>query len=96
METDDKFLKKIKKNLLGAGEKVINSNHRLSEQLRKILDETNFLENQRVIELIREIEQIALGILQEQAITYNEKFACELTRFNGQKIRFDGKSIRNM
>ena len=41
-------------------------------------------------------EQIALGILQEQAITYNEKFACELTRFNGQKIRFDGKRIRNM
>jgi hypothetical protein len=38
-------------------------------------------------------EQIALGILQEQADTYNEKFACTLTRFNGKKIRFNGKRI---
>jgi hypothetical protein len=41
-------------------------------------------------------EQIALGILQEQAETYNEKFACELTRFNGKKIRFNGKRIINV
>jgi len=41
-------------------------------------------------------EQLALGILQEQALTYNEKFACELTRFNGQKIRFNGKKIVNV
>lgn len=68
LETDDKFLKKIKKNLLDSGEKVIKSNHRLSEQLRKILDEKNFLENQRVIELIREIEQIALGIIERNPI----------------------------
>jgi hypothetical protein len=40
-------------------------------------------------------EQLALGILQEQAETYNEKFACELTRFSGEKIRFEGKRIRN-
>jgi hypothetical protein len=41
-------------------------------------------------------EQLALGILQEQALTYNEKFACELTRFNGQKIRFHGKKTVNV
>lgn len=41
-------------------------------------------------------EQIALGILQEQAETYNEKFACRLTRFNGQKIEFDGKKIKKL
>ena len=41
-------------------------------------------------------EQIALGILQEQAETYNEKFACRLTRFNGQKIEFDGKKIKKV
>ena len=61
-------MKKIKKNLLEAGEKVIKSNHRLSEQLRKILDEKNFLENQRVVELIRDIEQIALDIIERNPI----------------------------
>jgi hypothetical protein len=40
-------------------------------------------------------EKIALGILQEQALTYHkdERFKCSLTRFNGQPIRFDGKNI---
>jgi hypothetical protein len=41
-------------------------------------------------------EQIALGILQEQANTYKEKFACTLTRFSGQKIKFDGRRIINI
>ena len=41
-------------------------------------------------------EQLALGILQEQALTYNENFACELTRFNGKKIKFNGKKIVNV
>ena len=41
-------------------------------------------------------EQIALGILQEQADTYKEKFACTLTRFSGQKIKFDGRRIINI
>ncbi len=40
-------------------------------------------------------EKIALGILQEQALTYHkdEPFKCSLTRFNGQRIKFDGKKI---
>jgi len=38
-------------------------------------------------------EQVAIGILQEQALTFNEKFACTLTKFNGQKIKFDGTKI---
>ena len=44
-------------------------------------------------------EQIALGILQEQADTYNEyneEFACTLTRFSGQRIKFEGKRIINI
>jgi hypothetical protein len=41
-------------------------------------------------------EQIALGILQEQADTYNEEFACTLTRFSGQRIKFEGKEIINI
>ncbi len=39
-------------------------------------------------------EQIALGILQEQADTYEEEeFACTLTRFSGKRIKFVGKEI---
>ena len=38
-------------------------------------------------------EQIALGILQEQAHTYEEEFSCTLTRFSGQKIKFEGQKI---
>jgi hypothetical protein len=64
LEADDKFLKKIKKNLLEAGDKVIRSNHRLSEQLRKILDEKNLQENRRIMELIGDIERMALDIIE--------------------------------
>jgi hypothetical protein len=41
-------------------------------------------------------EQIAIGILQEQAITYNEKFACTLTKFDGNRIEFDGPKIKSI
>jgi hypothetical protein len=41
-------------------------------------------------------EQIALGILQEQANTYEEEFACTLTRFSGQRIKFEGRRIINI
>ena len=39
-------------------------------------------------------EKIAIGILEEQAITYNEKFACTLTKFDGSRIEFDGSRIK--
>jgi hypothetical protein len=40
-------------------------------------------------------EQIALGILQEQATCYHKKdpFACRLTRFDGQPIKIEGTKI---
>jgi membrane-associated phospholipid phosphatase len=40
-------------------------------------------------------EQIALGVLQEQATCYHKKdpFACRLTRFDGQKIEIKGTEI---
>jgi hypothetical protein len=41
-------------------------------------------------------EQIALGILQEQADTYDEEFTCTLTRFSGQRIKFEGRKITNI
>jgi membrane-associated phospholipid phosphatase len=41
-------------------------------------------------------EQIALGILQEQADTYDEEFTCTLTRFSGQRIKFEGRKITDI
>jgi hypothetical protein len=38
-------------------------------------------------------EKIAVDILQEQALTYNEKFACTLTKFDGKMIKFEGTKI---
>src|SRR5215204_7231936 len=38
-------------------------------------------------------ERIAIGILQEQALTYNERFACALTKFDGKQIEFDKTRI---
>jgi hypothetical protein len=38
-------------------------------------------------------EELAIGILQEQALTYNEKFACRLTKFDGTKITFKNDEI---
>ena len=41
-------------------------------------------------------EEIAIGILQEQALTYNEKFACRLTKFDGKTIEFERTKIKNV
>jgi hypothetical protein len=38
-------------------------------------------------------ERIAIGILQEQALTCNEKFACTLTKFEGKEIEFSKTRI---
>jgi hypothetical protein len=39
-------------------------------------------------------EEIAIGILQEQALTYNEKFSCTLTKFDGKTtLRFEKDKI---
>jgi hypothetical protein len=40
-------------------------------------------------------EKISIGILQEQAVCYhrNDPFSCTLTKFNGRKIRFEGRRI---
>lgn len=57
---DDRFLKKIKQFLLTSGEKVQKSTRKMSEHLRKILDEQNMAENRRVLELTNEIKKWAL------------------------------------
>ncbi|MEA3413523.1 MAG: DUF3375 domain-containing protein [Pseudomonadota bacterium] len=56
------FLRRIRYALLEAGEKVFQTNNRLVEQLRKYLDDQAWLENKRIMELIRGIERQAVSI----------------------------------
>lgn len=58
----DSFLAQIKFYLLEAGEKVYKTNNMLVEQLRKYLDDQAYLENKRIMELIRSIERRAVEI----------------------------------
>jgi hypothetical protein len=53
------LLERIVRHLSDAGEKVVHSNQRLADQLRRLLDEQNLLERRRVRELLREIKQLA-------------------------------------
>jgi len=53
------LLRRLKHNLLDASEKIIQSNHRLADQLRRMLDERNLAEGRRVRELIGAIKQTA-------------------------------------
>ena len=60
--TPDVFLSHIKFSLLEAGEKVYKTNNLLVEQLRKYLDDQAYLENKRIMELIKTIEKRAVEI----------------------------------
>ena len=53
-------LKRIIRYLGDAGSKVVASNQRLAEQLRRLLDEQNLSERRRVRQLLLEIKQLAL------------------------------------
>lgn len=53
-------LRRLKRNLIDAAAKIIESNRRLGEQLRKLLDEQNLAEVRRVMELTAEIKQRAV------------------------------------
>jgi len=54
-------LRHLPSYLVAAGEKVVQSNYRLAEQLRRMLDEQSIAERRRVRELALEIKQIALA-----------------------------------
>lgn len=56
------FLAGIKFSLMDAGEKVYKTNSMLVEQLRKFLDEQGYLENRRIMELVKGIERKAVAI----------------------------------
>lgn len=55
--TADRFLLRLPSHLVTAAEKVVQSNGRLAEQLRRLLDEQAAAENRRVHALILEIKQ---------------------------------------
>lgn len=55
-------LRRLKRSLIEAAAKIIESNRRLGEQLRKLLDEQNLAEARRVMELATEIKQTAVAL----------------------------------
>ncbi|HZO76331.1 MAG TPA: DUF3375 domain-containing protein [Ktedonobacteraceae bacterium] len=57
--SEDYLLMRLPSYLVTAGEKVVQSNARLAEQLRRLLDEQIQAENRRVQELIQEIKHAA-------------------------------------
>ena len=58
----DDFLEGLKNNLIDAGYRVNITNHILIEQLRKYLDDRAYLENKKIMEIIKEIKTFALQI----------------------------------
>ena len=55
-------LRRLKRSLIDAAAKIVESNRRLGEQLRKLLDEQNIAEARRVMELATEIKQTAVAL----------------------------------
>jgi hypothetical protein len=58
----ERFMERLKVNLIEAGDKVYKTNSLLIEQLRKFLDDKAYLENKRIMDLIREIEGAAIRL----------------------------------
>ncbi|WP_286828308.1 MULTISPECIES: DUF3375 domain-containing protein [Kordiimonas] len=58
----DRRLRRVHYDWLAAGEVAQGTVRRLSEQLRRYLDDRTWLENRRIMDLIREIRQGALAV----------------------------------
>ncbi|MAU01173.1 MAG: hypothetical protein CL608_28855 [Anaerolineaceae bacterium] len=58
-------LRRLKRSLVDAAAKIVESNRRLGEQLRKLLDEQNLAEARRVMDLTMEIKQMAVRLAVE-------------------------------
>ncbi len=56
---EGKILRHLPMHLLGAGEKVVQSNAGLAQQLRRMLDEQNIAERRRVRAIVSDIKQLA-------------------------------------
>ena len=63
------FLRDIGYSLLDAGQKVYQTNAQLVEQLRKYLADQAWLENKRILEIIRGVEQSALDLKKQPTNT---------------------------
>ena len=59
LSRDQQDLKDIEERLLTASSSIVQSNQRLAEQLRRLLDEQNLVENKRVLALIADIKNLA-------------------------------------
>jgi len=62
---DYTLLRRIERNLLNSAGYIVQSNHRLTEKLRQMLDERNMRENRRVAELITDVQRMALQAAEE-------------------------------
>lgn len=60
----DDLLPRIQFHLLEAGDKVQRTRAALVEQLRRFLDERVWLENKRIVEILRRLEQAAVAVAQ--------------------------------
>ncbi len=56
------FLRRIVRNLLNSADHIVESNRRLTEKLRQMLDERNMRENRRVADLIVEVQRLSTQI----------------------------------
>lgn len=63
----DQRLSRVHYDWLEAGESTLRTVARLSEQLRRYLDDQAWLENRRIMELIHEVEQHALTVREQAA-----------------------------
>ena len=63
LSQEERLLWGIKPRLIDAGEKIVQSNYRLAEQLRRILDEQHIQETRRVLELAADIKKLALEVM---------------------------------
>lgn len=59
---ENSLLRRIDRELLNEAKHIVESNQRLAEKLRQMLDERNFRENRRVAELITEVQRLALAV----------------------------------
>lgn len=79
----DRFLLEIQYYLLEAGEKVAQTTRSLVEQLRKYLDDQAYLENKRIMALIKNIEKAAVNI------KHNPPPATPFSKMDGLKPNVD-------
>lgn len=61
----NRLLSQIKDILIDKAQPIVQSNHRLAEKLRQMLDEDNLKQNRRVAQLIREIQHLAAQVAKQ-------------------------------